>query len=297
MAIPAASEAQLGSGRKIDLISLRARSRSLSSYLMDSTSIQERFDFVSGLIQEAGALALDYFRRLDTLNVKIKGPQDMASQADLNTEVLIRDRLKSRFPEDAFLGEETGRTEFTAGQGIWVVDPVDGTQPFISGLTGWCVSIAFVLDGTLEMGFVSSPAREEFFIGRRGAGAMLNGKAIRVRAAKSFTEGIVGVGYSPRVKPSEFLPLFSRLLDRGAMFYRDGSGALALCYVACGRLIGYVEPHINSWDCLGALAVIQAAGGTINDFLSGDGLWKGNRVVAGSATLYPILDSLFAAES
>ena len=81
------------------------------------------------------------------------------------------------------------------------------------------------------------------------------------------------------------------------MFYRDGSGALALCYVACGRLIGYVEPHINSWDCLGALAVIQAAGGTTNDFLSDDGLWQGNRVLAGSADIYPILDSLFVAGS
>ena len=81
------------------------------------------------------------------------------------------------------------------------------------------------------------------------------------------------------------------------MFHRGGSGALTLCYVACGRLIGYVEPHINSWDCLGALAVVQAAGGTINNFLSDDGLWQGNRVIAGPATLYPTLASLFEPES
>jgi myo-inositol-1(or 4)-monophosphatase len=260
---------------------------------MNSLSMQERFDFASRLIQDAGQLAFDYFRHLNTLTVKSKGPQDMASQADLYTEVLIRDRLKSQFPEDAFLGEETGRTEFSSGQGIWVVDPIDGTQPFLSGLTGWCVSIAFVLNGTLEMGFVCSPARGEFFAGRCDAGATLNGSPIRVRTATQLTDGIVGIGYSPRVKPDEFLPLFSRLLRRGGMFYREGSGALTLCYLACGRLIGYVEPHINSWDCLGALAVIQAAGGTINDFLSEDGLWKGNRVIAGSAALYPTLSSLF----
>lgn len=80
------------------------------------------------------------------------------------------------------------------------------------------------------------------------------------------------------------------------MFCREGSGALTLCYVACGRLIGYVEPHINSWDCLGALAIIQAAGGTISDFLSAGGLWKGNRVIAGPAALYPALLSLFEPE-
>jgi myo-inositol-1(or 4)-monophosphatase len=260
---------------------------------MNTSSFQERFDFASDLIQEAGELAHGYFRRFDTLTVRSKGQQDMASEADLNTELLIRDRLRMRFPEDAFLGEETGRTELASGQGIWVVDPIDGTQPFISGLTGWCVSIAFVLNGVLEIGLVYSPARGELFAGRREAEATLNGRTIRVSTAARLTDGIVGVGYSPRVRPDEFLPLFSRLLDQGAMFYREGSGALTLCYVASGRLIGYVEPHINSWDCLGALAVVRSAGGTINDFLSDEGLWKGNRVVAGPAALYPALISLF----
>jgi myo-inositol-1(or 4)-monophosphatase len=96
------------------------------------------------------------------------------------------------------------------------------------------------------------------------------------------------------VKPDEFLPMFGRLLREGGMFYREGSGALTLCSVACGRLIGYVEPHINSYDCLGALAVIDGAGGKISHFLANDGLWKGNRIIAGSASLYPALESLFA---
>src|ERR1700732_1719596 len=123
--------------------------------------IDERFKFARDLIQEAGDLALTYFQRLDTLRVHTKGPQDMASEADLNTELLIRGRLKEKFPEDAFLGEETGRTEVAPGQGIWVVDPIDGTQPFISGLTGWCVSIAFMLAGEVEIGLVCSPGRGE----------------------------------------------------------------------------------------------------------------------------------------
>ena len=77
---------------------------------------------------------------------------------------------------------------------------------------------------------------------------------------------MVGIGYSPRIRPEQFLPPFVRLLQAGGTFYRDGSGALTLCYVACGRLLGYVEPHINSWDCLGALAVIEAAGGIAKEF-------------------------------
>jgi myo-inositol-1(or 4)-monophosphatase len=260
---------------------------------MPSPDITTRFEFASGLIKDAGQLALDYFYRLGTLTIKQKGEQDMASEADLNTELLIRDRLRRRFPEDAFLGEETGQTQFSAGQGVWVVDPIDGTQPFISGLGGWCISIAFVVNGTLEMGLVYGPARNELFKGCRGEPATLNGHPIQVGNATRLTDGILGVGYSPRVKPEDFLPLFSRLLQQGTMFYREGCGALALCYVASGRLIGYVEPHINSWDCLGALAVVQAAGGIINDFLANDGLRKGNRVIAGPPTLYPTLLALF----
>jgi len=261
---------------------------------MTPSNVEERFKFAHALIQEAGEMALNYFRRLGTFHVQSKGPQDIASEADLNTELLIRDRLKEKFPEDAFLGEETGRTEFASGQGIWVVDPIDGSQPFISGLTSWCVSVAFVLNETLEIGLVSSPARGELFAGHRGVGATMNGETIRVSTATRLTDGILGVGHSPRVRPDEFLPLFSRLIGQGAMYYRDGSGALTLCYVACGRLIGYVEPHMNSWDCLGALAIIQIAGGKINDFFANDGLWKGNRIIAGPPALYPTLNLLFA---
>jgi myo-inositol-1(or 4)-monophosphatase len=260
---------------------------------MNAADIQSRFEFACRLIEEAGELASGYFNRLSSLTIKSKGVQDMASEADLNTELLIRERLKAAFPEDAFFGEETGRTEVNGAPGVWVVDPIDGTQPFISGMSSWCVSIAFVADGKLEMGFVASPARRETFVGQCGRWSTLNGARIQVRQASKLTDGIVGVGYSPRVKPDEFLPMFGRLLHAGGTFYREGSGALTLCSVAAGRLIGYVEPHINSYDCLGALAVIDGAGGKISDFLANEGLWKGNRVIAGSADIYPVLESLF----
>ncbi|CAN5598806.1 hypothetical protein BH24CHL9_BH24CHL9_11030 [soil metagenome] len=121
---------------------------------------------------------MGYYQRLGSLTITGKGRQDMASEADVDTEVLIRDHLAERFPGDAFLGEETGRGDVAGSRGIWVVDPIDGTQPFVSGMSSWCVSIAFVLDGQIELGFISSPARDELFIGRRGAGATRNGRAI-----------------------------------------------------------------------------------------------------------------------
>lgn len=260
---------------------------------MDAAALQARFDVGCALVEEAGAVALRHFRRLASLTVRTKGLQDVVSEADVQVEHFIRERLAARFPEDDFLGEETGRGELAGAPGIWVVDPIDGTQPFLSGLSSWCVSIAFVAHGALEMGFVASPASGETFIGARGRPATLNGAPIHVSASGSLDHGVVGIGYSPRVGPDNFLPVFERLLRRGGTFYRNGSGALMLCHVACGRLIGYIEQQINSWDCLGALAVIEAAGGQSNDFLANDGLWRGGRLVAGPPSLLPELESLF----
>ncbi len=262
---------------------------------MNDQQIMARYEFALGLIREAGDLAHSYFKQRDSLTIKSKGVQDMASEADLNTELLIREHLQTHFPEDAFLGEETGASTFEPDQGIWVVDPIDGTQPFISGMSGWCVSIAFMQANALEFGMVYAPVRDELFAGGRQMPATLNGQPVAKHPGKTVREGIVGVGYSPRVTPDQFLSVFARLLKAGAMFYRDGSGALALCYLAGGRLVGYIEPHINSWDCLGAVAVIQAAGLQMNDFLANDGLRKGNRIIAGNPEVYAELVEIYGA--
>lgn len=253
---------------------------------------QSRFTFAESLIQEAGALALGYFRDLPSLTVKSKGPQDVVSEADLNTELLIKRRLAEAFPEDAFLGEETGATSFAPGQGIWVVDPIDGTQPFISGMSSWCVSIAFVKDGKVDFGMVFAPVRGELFQGGAGHSATLNGQPLRRHPGKTLREGITGTGYNTRLGIDPFLRPFRALLEQGGMFYRDGSGALMLCDVAAGRLLGYIEPHINSWDCLGAIGVLQAAGLRVNDFLADEGLTRGNVIVAGVPEVFDDLMAL-----
>jgi len=264
--------------------------------VMTDSNISQRFEFVQVLVRQAGDLALDYFNRLQTLTIKSKGLQDMASEADVDVEAMIRERIAASYPDDAFLGEESGRSDVEGRAGIWVVDPIDGTQPFISGMSGWCVSIAFVQNGVLQFGVVYAPARKELFAGCIGTTATLNDVALAMRDHESVKEGLVAAGYSPRVKPVHFVPALERLLDAGGMFYRDGSGALNLCYLAAGRLIGFFEHHINSWDCLGALAVIQAAGGVHSDFLENDGLWKGNYLLAGSRSLLPELARILGAE-
>lgn len=253
---------------------------------MTADTLAARYALGLDIIRDAGALALGYFRKRDTLTIRSKGLQDMVSEADLNTEILIRDRISQHFPGDAFLGEETGLSDYSPEQGIWVVDPIDGTQPFVSGLSSWCVSIAFVQNGLLKFGMVYAPERDELFAGGVEFPATLNGKPVGQHPGRALNEGMVGMGFSTRIERQPFYQMFEAVIDAGGMFYRDGSGALTLCYVADGRLLGYIEQHINSWDCLGAMAVIEAAGLKTNDFLANDGLRKGNALAAGNAAVH-----------
>jgi len=254
--------------------------------------LQPRLDFARELIYAAGDVAMGYFERLATLTVSNKGVQDVVSEADVEVERLIKARIAEVWPTDAFLGEETGHAASgSAGQspgstGIWVVDPIDGTQPFLSGLGTWCVSIAYVRSGQVQFGLVNAPAHRELFVGGRGVPATRNELPIHLHPGRALTDGMTYLGCSARVTADDIVPVFDRLMRRRGMYVRNGSGALGICDVACGRLLGMIEPHINSWDCLGGIAVLEAAGGVTNDYLVGDALLAGNWLVATTPALY-----------
>ena len=261
---------------------------------MQSSDIAARYTFAQQLAREAGEFAHTYFGRLDEITVESKGTQDEVSVADRDTEAFIRQRIGEAFPGDGILGEEGG--DDRAGKSvIWVIDPIDGTACFVNAMYTWCVSIAVVVDGVPTIGAVYDPNAKELFHGVAGAhanvsaGAWVNDKPAKVKDVTDFKGGVLGAGFSHRSQPNEFTPFLHRLLSQSGMFYRNGSGALMLCYVAAGRLIGYYEPHINSWDCIAAVAIIQAAGGRCNDFLANDGMTKGNAILAAGPTLYPKL--------
>lgn len=257
--------------------------------MMAGHGLSQRFEFGQALIEEAAGLALEFNRRLGSLTIKSKGTQDVVSEADVEVERLIRERITERFPEDAFFGEESGLAEVKAARHIWVVDPIDGTQPFLSGLSSWCVSIGLAHDGVLEMGFLAAPGRDEVFVGWIGHSATLNGRAITVSGSSSLDDGLLSIGMSPRIDADQILPMFDQLLRQGVVYYREGSGALSLAYVAAGRLIGYLEPHLNSWDGAAGVAIVQAAGGQVNDWFSMDTLLTGAPIVAAPRALYPAL--------
>lgn len=253
-----------------------------------------RLQFACETARKAGALALKYFADLSALTVRSKGVQDMATEADVNTEAVIREAISSTYPDDAFLGEESSDSfAVTGAPGTWVVDPIDGTQPFICGMRTWCISIAYYSEGQVQLGVVYDPSNDEMFAARRGKGTTLNGRPIRVADVSSLSEGLVGVGYSTRVTPEDTLNPLSRLLHASGMYHRSGSGALSLAYVAAGRLIGYFEPHMCAWDMAAGEFLVREAGGRVNNCLpDSQALITGNPIVAGAAGIYDELKGI-----
>lgn len=234
------------------------------------------------IAREAGALAARRF--VDkSFKVGFKGPQDYLTEVDGETEELIASRLMQAFPGDGFIGEETKARLAGDSGAVWVVDPIDGTANFARGVAHFCVSVACVAAGRVEAGVIYDPMRDELFAARRGGGARLNGARISASGARSLASSAIEVGWNMRTGADRYADLLRRVAFTGASTYRTGSGALDLAYVAAGRLDGFVEHHINAWDCLAGIALVSEAGGYVSDFLSGDGLVKGNPLIACAA--------------
>jgi myo-inositol-1(or 4)-monophosphatase len=241
---------------------------------------QARLRLAEALIREAGALAMRYFREGATLEVFAKqNAQDVVSAADREVEQLIWSRIHAAFPEDGMIGEEFGRRVGRSGWD-WVVDPIDGTSCFVHGLRSWCVSIAVRYDGATALGLIFDPNSDELFAAIRSGGATLNGRPIAVDGVGRLDTGLIGLGVSHRAPSNATAGVVLRLLEAGGIFIRSGSGALMLAHVACGRLIGYYEAHINVWDCLAGLLIITEAGGWAADFPGHDQLLAGGPVMA-----------------
>lgn len=254
---------------------------------LSQEDLQLRYECAKALAMDAAQRALGPYRERESLVVSHKGDelQDLVSVVDQDTEAYIKRRLAEYFPQDGFLGEETGGATLDA-QCIWVVDPIDGTSCFVNGLHSWCVSIGLLVGGEPWLGAVADAVHDELFHACNGQGAWLNEKRLSVHSAPDICHGVMGVGTSHRRGKEHFIPFVTQLLEEGGTFIRNGSGALMVAYVAAGRLIGYYETHINSWDCLAGLVLVKEAGGVANDFLRGDGLTQGNPLLVASPRIY-----------
>lgn len=229
----------------------------------------ENFSEYLSLAKEAATAAGEYLNQVSKSRIKIidEPDRDIKLQADIESEQIIIDILrdKSNFP---ILTEEQGSIEIenvvVDGKYKWIVDPLDGSMNFSRGVDVCCVSIALWQDSNPVLGVVYDFNRNEFFTGLVNEGAWLNGYLISTRKVREKSNAILATGFPVSMDYSEkALSSYANDIRKYKKIRMIGSAALSLAYVSCSRFDFYHEKNIKIWDVAAGLALVQAAGGTI----------------------------------
>ncbi|MCO5221100.1 MAG: inositol monophosphatase [Thermomicrobiales bacterium] len=219
--------------------------------------------------KDAGAILRERLELDRTID--FKGAIDLVTDADRASEELVGTRITTAFPEHQFVGEESmfisGDTPAGSESYTWLVDPLDGTTNYAHRYPHFAVSIALEHAGQVILGVVYDPMRDELFVSERGAGATLNGAPISVSAIDNVERALLGTGfaYDPDAR-TENARIWNGFLSLCQGVRRDGSAALNLCYVACGRLDGFWERPLNAWDLAAGSLMVEEAGGVVTGF-------------------------------
>jgi len=242
--------------------------------------------------QQAGALLLDEFGK--PREHEYKGGVDLVTAADRRSEAFIVERLRTYFPAHAIVGEEGSRREADS-EYCWYVDPLDGTTNFAHRYPCFAVSLSLVRGEEILVGVVHDPVRGETFHAARGEGAWLNRKRIRVSPTERLTESLLATGFPTRKRhQSPNIHYYHRftLLSHGVR--RDGSAALDLCSVACGRFDGFWEFNLQSWDVAAGVLLVREAGGVVTDFKGVPFHLGGAEITASNGLIHAELQQVFA---
>jgi len=239
--------------------------------------------------RRAGEIIVRALPRLEGLQVASKGRNDFVTEIDHAAEREIIAVVRRAYPSHAFMAEESGRSG--ESDVVWIVDPLDGTTNFVHGFPVFSVSIACQIRGRLEHAVVYDPMRQELFTATRGSGAHLDNRRIRVSRQRTLEGALVATGFPYRANAryiDAYLAMLKTVMLRTAGIRRPGSAALDLAYVAAGRVDGFWEIGLSTWDTAAGTLLIQEAGGRIGT-LTGEEYRQGGNVIAGNPKVYAAL--------
>jgi myo-inositol-1(or 4)-monophosphatase len=206
-------------------------------------------------------------RRFGKVTYREKRRADLVTAADLESQKLILTALRRAFPGDDFKAEEDA-ARLTGAEHLWLIDPLDGTVNYAHGYPASCVSIGVLRRGKPVLGGVIDPFRGELFLAEKGRGTTLNGRPVRVSAARRVADSllITGFAYDRAERPDFYLSRFKAFLTRAHDVRRSGSAALDMAWIAAGRADGFWEFNLNPWDVAAGWLLVQEAGGKVGDF-------------------------------
>ncbi len=202
--------------------------------------------------------------------IEFKAKNSLVTEVDKLSEVTIINCIKSSFPSHNIFAEESGRHKGDSDY-LWIIDPIDGTTNYAHSYPFFSISIALEIKGELKIGLIYDPVKDEMFTAESGQGAFLNGKRIHVSSSADLEHSHMCTGFMHENEwmVEENIKHFGNFIRRARAVRRDGSAALDLCYLACGRFDGFWELGLNPWDTAAGVLIVLEAGGKITDFMGG----------------------------
>ena len=249
---------------------------------------------VCQIARQAGAYIRNERLKFSVESVERKHAHDYVSYVDKGSEQLIVSQLRALLPEAGFVTEE-GTTQSDSSSPLtsdltWVVDPLDGTTNFIHQYAPYAVSIGLLQGTTVLVGVVYEICADECYFAWKGGGAFMEfrdeSSELRVEPLHVGTSAIEDALLCLQLpyNSDAYKPVIRHLLDtfygRAASIRMIGSAAMALCYVAAGRLDGYVEQYIGRWDYMAGSLIVMEAGGVVTDYSGSADYTRGNSIVA-----------------
>ncbi len=233
-----------------------------------STREIDLLDFATNMARDAGRILAERFGR--ALTVSNKGDIDLVTEADLACEQFIIERIQTHYPRHQILAEESGATSYNdSAEYKWIIDPLDGTTNYAHGYPCFCVSIALehTASRQIVIGVIYDPTRDELFAAERGSGATLNKRRMRVTDTDDLNRALLCTGFPYDVREhNDFARHFTNFINHAQAVRRDGSAALDLAYVACGRFDGFWEEGLRPWDVAAGILLVEEAGGRVSRY-------------------------------
>lgn len=225
---------------------------------------QGLLDAAFTMAQGAGEIQMRYFRSRNLQQSTKLNDSDVVTIADKESEAFILGYIRSHFPQHGIISEESG-CDHDDREWRWVIDPLDGTTNFASGLPAFCVSIALERNREAVLGVVYAPYLGECFCAVRGEGAWLNGAPIHCSGKAEISKAVVATGmpYDRNDNPDNNLAEICRMALCVRGIRRMGSAAIDLCYTGAGFFDAYWELNLNRWDVAAGQLIAEEAGAVV----------------------------------
>ncbi|MCL4108641.1 UNVERIFIED_CONTAM: hypothetical protein GTU68_006959 [Idotea baltica] len=247
------------------------------------------------IVREVGSYIREQQEKVSQKDIITKDPNSFVTYVDKQSEIKLHRALSALVPEATFITEEA-TMENADSDLVWIIDPLDGTTNFLYGIPMYSISVALKVRQKVAVGVVYAIQQDEIFYAWQGGGAYVNNRRISVAGQTALQQALIGTGFPYNKATRMELPsrIFAKVLAKSRGVRRLGSAAMDLAYVAIGRLDGYYESHLNSYDIAAGGLIVQEAGGVVSDYGNTEQWINGESIIAANPGLHRLLQSVIA---